>query len=272
MDLTPWHQINIAYTGDNPRHREQAALTHLRQVIPAAEDAGLITSWWFIRKGAWRIRYLTTDTPDSSALAHQLISQDVAWTQDIYEPETRAFGGPDAMAAAHTLFHHDSHHLLNYLNQHRSDRREQSLILCTALMRAAALDLNEQGDVWAKVLDYRTDDLHEPPAPDVETWQSFTGDVRRLIEGAARSAGEWHTAFQEAGTTLRLLREQGKLTRGLRAVIALNIIFHWNRIGLPAMIQARLACAAAEAIFDDAPALSTRWPRTSVTAVPHTTA
>ncbi|PRY18628.1 thiopeptide-type bacteriocin biosynthesis protein [Pseudosporangium ferrugineum] len=271
MDLPSWHQINIAYTGDNC-HREQAALNHLRQVIPAAERAGLITSWWFIRKGSWRIRYMTTDNPDSPALAHQLISHNVAWTHDIYEPEIRAFGGPDAMTAAHTLFHHDSRHLLDYLDQHRADRREQSLILCTALMRAAALDLNEQGDVWAKVLDYRTDDLHEPPAPDAETWESFTKDVRRLIEGTASSPGEWHTAFHEAGTTLRSLREHGKLTRGLRAVIALHIIFHWNRIGLPATTQARLACAAAEAIFDDAPDLSTRWLRTSVTAVPHTPA
>ena len=51
---------------------------------------------------------------------------------------------------------------------------------------------------------------------------------------------------------LRRLRETGKLTCGLRTVVALHVIFHWNRIGLPATTQATLAQAAREAIFGDA--------------------
>ncbi|GAA3348785.1 hypothetical protein GCM10020358_68550 [Amorphoplanes nipponensis] len=260
MDQHPWHQINIDYPGNTRLRREQAALAHLHRVIPAAQDAGLIASWWFIRKGAWRIRYLTTDKPESPQLAHHLLSHDMTCSSDIYEPETHAFGGPDAMAAAHTLFHHDSRHLLTYLHQQPANRRERSLILCTALMRAAALDLNEQGDVWAKVLAYRTADLDEPPAPDAKTWKQFTDDARHLLEGTVRNTDQWHTAFRDAGNALLLLRDAGKLTRGLRAVIALHVIFHWNRLGLPASTQARLARAATEAIFDNAPAPSTRWP------------
>jgi thiopeptide-type bacteriocin biosynthesis protein len=248
VDETPWHQVNISCAGGTRQQQEQRAVAHLRQVLPAAEDAGLISSWWFIRKGAWRVRYLPTEI-GSQGLARELLTDGVSWTRDIYEPETHAFGGPDAMAAAHTLFHHDSRHLLTYLCQEPTDRRERSLILCSALMRAAALDLNEQGDVWARAGDHRSEHLKWPPTADTRTYERFIGDVRRLLLGTARNTGEWHIAFENAGTNLQRLRETGELTRGLRTVIALHVIFHWNRIGLPATSQATLAQAAKEAIF-----------------------
>ncbi|MFY1577404.1 thiopeptide-type bacteriocin biosynthesis protein [Verrucosispora sp. WMMD703] len=247
MDHTPWHQINITYPGQTAREREQQAVAHLSRVLPAAETAGLITSWWFIRKGAWRIRYLPTLRPDSGEQARRLLTEGVTWTSDIYEPETHAFGGHDAMTTAHTLFHLDSRHLLTYLHEHPTTRREHSLILCTALMRAAALDLNEQGDVWAQVVEYRA--AHLNLATEVPRWGIFTGHVRRLLLGEPRTTGDWRTAFGEAGAALHRQRERGSLTRGLRAVIALHVIFHWNRLGLPATTQAILAQAAREAIF-----------------------
>jgi len=253
VEETSWQQINISYPGETRQQQEQHAITHLAQALPAAEAAGLITSWWFIRKGAWRIRYLPTQVPDSRDLARELLTRGVSWTSDIYEPETHAFGGTDAMATAHALWHHDSRHLLAYLSQHPADRRERSFVLCTALMRAAALDLNEQGDVWAKVVQHRAEHLKSPPAPDASTWERFTGAVRCLLVGTARPSTPWDAAFGNAGTNLQLLRETGKLTRGLRAVIALHVIFHWNRIGLPASTQATLAQAAKEAIFGEVP-------------------
>ncbi|MBO4210977.1 thiopeptide-type bacteriocin biosynthesis protein, partial [Micromonospora echinofusca] len=159
MKETPWQQVNITYPGQSRHERERHAIPHLHRVLPAAETAGLITSWWFIRKGPWRIRYLPT-TPDTDpGPVHDLLTGTRAWTSDIYEPETHAFGGPDAMDTAHTLFHHDSRHLLTYLHHQPTDRRERSLILCTALMRATGLDLNEQGDVWARVARHRLEHL-----------------------------------------------------------------------------------------------------------------
>ncbi|MGC9671418.1 thiopeptide-type bacteriocin biosynthesis protein [Planosporangium sp. 12N6] len=256
MDDNPWQQINISYPGDTPQERERRAVDHLGQVLPAAEAAGLITSWWFIRKGAWRVRYLPTGQQGSHERARELITEGASWTPDIYEPETHAFGGADAMDASHILFHHDSHHLLAYLHQHPTERRERSLILCTALMRAAALDLNEQGDVWARIVQHRSNHLNQTPAPDSRTWEGFTDSVRHLLIGTARTIDGWHTAFADAGTSLQRLREAGRLTRGVRAVIALHVIFHWNRLGLPAPTQATLAQAATEAIFGAAPTSS----------------
>jgi thiopeptide-type bacteriocin biosynthesis protein len=252
VDDSPWQQINISYPGQTPQEREQRAVDHLSRVLPAAEAAGLITSWWVIRKGAWRVRYLPAGQVGGER-AHELITEGVSWTRDIYEPETHAFGGVGAMAVSHTLFHHDSRHLLGYLRQNPTGRRERSLVLCTALMRAAALDLNEQGDVWARVVQHRIEHLNQPPTPDARTWERFTDDIRRLLTGTARTTDDWHTAFADAGTSLQHLREAGKLNRGLRAVIALHVIFHWNRLGLPAPTQAALAQAATEAIFGSAP-------------------
>ena len=91
-------------------------------------------------------------------------------------------------------------------------------------------------------------------APDPDTWERFTSDVRRLLLGTVRATDDWYTAFCSAGTNLQHLREAGKLSRGLRAAITLHVIFHWNRIGLPATTQATLAQAAKEAIFGETPA------------------
>jgi len=250
VDDTTWRQLNISYPGRTSQEREQHAVAHLGRVLPAAEAAGLITGWWYIRKGAWRTRYRPASTPDSRDLARTLLTDGVNWTSDIYEPETHAFGGEHAMTTAHTLFHHDSRHLLDYLASTPTDRRERSLILCTAMMRTAALDIYEQGDVWARVAQHRTEHLRRPPG---EKWKAFVDDVRRLLLGTARTTDGWHTAFEDAGANLRHLRETGELTRGLRAVITQHAIFHWNRLGLTATDQAALAQAAKEAVFGKAP-------------------
>lgn len=252
MDENAWKQVNITHPGQDPNEREHHAVKHLARVLPAAEAGGLIASWWFIRKGPWRIRYQPADhtaSQDADPL-HPLLTAGVTWTRDIYEPEVHAFGGAASMDAAHALFHADSRHLLGFLNGTPTDRRERSLILCTALMRAAGLDVNEQGDVWAQVAEQRTGLPGQPADPQV--WAVFTRDVRHLLLGQARAdliGPGWLAAFEDTGTALRTLREDGNLTRGIRAVIALHLVFHWNRWGLPATEQAMLARAAKEAVF-----------------------
>ncbi|MEU7753753.1 thiopeptide-type bacteriocin biosynthesis protein [Micromonospora sp. NPDC049171] len=253
MEQNSWKQVNVAYPGPDSRQRERQAVEHLARVLPAAEAEGLITSWWFIRKGPWRIRYLpVTSTSDP---VHLLLTDTMSWTSDIYEPEIHAFGGAGGMSAAHALFHQDSRHLLDYLGDDPDDRREHALILCTALMRAAGLDINEQGDVWARIADQRRPLVSPAPAQDLRAWTDLTADVRRLLLGSPRAGGianDWLSAFEDTGEALRALRESGKLTRGIRRVIAMHVIFHMNRLGVRASTQATLARAAKEAIFDDA--------------------
>ncbi|MCX5122044.1 thiopeptide-type bacteriocin biosynthesis protein [Micromonospora sp. NBC_00362] len=253
MEQNSWKQVNLAYPGPDPRQRERQAVEHLTRVLPAAEAEGLITSWWFIRKGPWRIRYLPA-TPANDPV-HLLLTDTVNWTTHIYEPETHAFGGAASMNAAHTLFHHDSRHLLDYLSDNRDDRREHALILCTALMRAAGLDINEQGDVWAKIAEQRAALVSPAPNQDLGAWTKVTAGVRHLLLGAPRAGGiasDWLSAFEDTGKTLRTLGESGTLTRGIRRITALHIIFHMNRLGIRASTQATLARTAQEAIFNDA--------------------
>ncbi|GAA4236594.1 hypothetical protein GCM10022254_46630 [Actinomadura meridiana] len=243
-----WTQVNITYPGHDPREREHRAVDHLGRILPAAENDGLITAWWFVRKGAWRIRYLLADGHNTDPI-HPVITNGLTWTRDIYEPETPAFGGPTSMNAAHTLFYADSRHLLKFLAA-PADRRERSLVLSAALMRAAGLDINEQGDVWARLAEQRAPFLNT--LPDDTTWRSFTRDIHSLITGTPSADfmdGHWLAAFTDAGQTLRTVREQGGLTRGVRAVVILHVIFHWNRIGLTASTQATLARAAKDAIL-----------------------
>lgn len=251
MEETRWKQVNIAFPGKDPRERERHAVGHLGRILPIAERHGLITSWFFVRKGRWRVRYLPVQAGSRDGCPlHPLLTQGVDWTGDIYEPEIHAFGGTAAMDTAHDLFHADSRHLLTFLNGTPADRRERSLVLCTAFMRAAGLEFSEQGDVWAQIAQQRSALCGPLPGP--ATWATFTNDVQQLLLGNARTdeiIGDWLTAFEEAGRKLRLLRESGRLTRGIRALIALHVIFHWNRLGIPGSTQALLAQAAKEAVF-----------------------
>ncbi|WP_405088834.1 thiopeptide-type bacteriocin biosynthesis protein [Microbispora sp. NBC_01389] len=249
---TRWRQINITYPGDG-RDREQQASAHLSRILPAAEGSGTITAWWFIRKGPWRVRYRLSD-PTRTDPVRDLLGAGMRWTSDIYEPEVHAFGGPESMTAAHTLFHDDSRHMVAFLSGEALDRRECSLILLTTFMRAAGLDFIEQGDVWAQVAEQRAPLLGETLDP--TTWAEFTNAVRRLLLGTTRPGAlpdYWLAAFQKAGSELRQIRERGDLTRGIRAVTALHVIHHWNRIGLPGPGQAMLAQVAKEAVFGAGP-------------------
>lgn len=274
---TQWHQLNIQL-GDH-QAAERAIIAHLGPVLIEAESTGLVISWFFIRKQWWRFRYLPTST--ASARDATKLLEDAArslrnsgyasrWVENIYEPETHAFGGDQGMTVAHNLFHADSRHIVEYLRElgdgtltsapHSQDkRRELSVLLCAALMRTAGQDRYEQGDIWAKIADHRPTRNSAQPAQ----WRTFTAAMKRLItvgtgpETALRTDGDlefatdWLTAFEQAGETLKTLSEEGLLTRGIRAVAAHHVIFHWNRIGLPYQTQANMARAAQEVIFED---------------------
>ncbi|MGQ0778184.1 MAG: thiopeptide-type bacteriocin biosynthesis protein [Pseudonocardiales bacterium] len=271
-DQTQWHQLNIQF--DYHQDAERAVIAHLGPVLMTAESTGLLASWFFIRKQWWRFRYLPTSS--TSADEAKKLLEDAArsmrdfgyasrWVENIYEPETHAFGGEEGMTAAHNLFHQDSRHIVEHLRplgdgtlNSQSKRREISVLLCAALMRAAGQDQYEQGDIWAKVANHRPTQNSAQP----EQWRTFTAAMKRLItvntgpKTALRTgdtlkfATDWLTAFEQAGETLKALSDEGLLTRGIRAVSAHHIIFHWNRIGLPYRTQANMALAAKEVIFE----------------------
>ena len=110
MSASPWLQVTVEFP--DPAHAEDTAVTHLAPLLAEAEIGGLITAWFFIRKApAWRVRYRPAlDIPGArghilgrlNALRRR--SHIVRVTDVVYEPETRAFGGSQAMTLAHRLW------------------------------------------------------------------------------------------------------------------------------------------------------------------------
>ncbi|MGH3868018.1 MAG: methyltransferase, FxLD system [Pseudonocardiaceae bacterium] len=175
------------------------------------------------------------------------------YAEVIYEAEIHAFGGADAMALAHDLFHADSRHILHHLAvaQPGTDhRREVGLLLGTRLMRSAGADWYEQGDIWAQLAAHRTTETHHEPSPAtlaaVQRLLSAVGDTG---DSPLASAPDWSAAFEHTGQALADLAQQGTLTRGLRAVLVHHLLFAVNRLGIAAQHQHLLATAASQVIL-----------------------
>jgi thiopeptide-type bacteriocin biosynthesis protein len=263
-DTRPWHQVNVSFPS-----WDQAEDVAAARIAPHLESDPLIAAWWFIRKSpCWRIRYQAAD-PAATIRVEQHLDELVSsghitgWTRVVYEPEVRAFGGPEAMTAAHALFHADSRAILTYLCGHPGarHRREISLMLCSIMLRTAQQDIYEQGDIWARIADHR----QIPPGPIAGRLPPLE-QVRRLItadaeyqmrDGAALAhCAQWATAYATAGGTLAALAAAGQLHRGLRDVLTHHVIFAWNRLGLTYTTQSVLASTAKTVILGPDPALA----------------
>lgn len=260
MTTPGWRQVTITFP--DPRTAEQTARSHLAPILAEAERRQLITTWFYVRKGSWRLRYTpaATDTDRFMADELNLLVRDHRLREaitGIYEPEIHAFGGTEAMHAAHQLWHHDSRHLLLGSDGAAHHQRETSIMLAAVMMRAAALDWYEQGDVWARVADHR-----DPPAPDSITpllnaaKRLLTVDLASLVaqEGSLACHRALIKAYASAGVTLQNLNQTGRLHRGLRDILTHHLIFSWNRRGIPGLQQAALATAAKIVVLGPDPA------------------
>jgi thiopeptide-type bacteriocin biosynthesis protein len=277
QNATAWHQVLIGFP-DYAAAQHIAAI-HLAPVVNIAEESGLVISWFFIRKNpCWRLRFATcTDDQGDVELIHTRLhtltesGQIASMTETIYEPEVHAFGGYDGMAVAHRLFHADSRHLLARFRSEKVaiGQRELSILLCSTLLRAAGQDWYEQGDVWARVAQHQAPLTADMPPDRPHRLQT---QLRRLMitdtspgsplladTGPLAALADWVTAFTDAGRALRSLATEGLLQRGLRAVLAHHVLFHWNRLGLDPHTKTLLAHAAADTVFADDD--SSRTPR-----------
>lgn len=262
MAADTWPQRLIQFTDWS--HAEATTVEHLLPVLITQESE--LAQWSFLRKfPCWRLRYRPA-SPDSAkaldAALDELVDAGIltSWTQGIYEPEEAAFGGPAAMKIAHTLFHYDSRHLLDDLARQQAasgpglGRRELAVLLLSVAMRAAGLDWYEQGDVWARIAAERPgDEIRSPQRHRVAVHRLMTVDVsttsRSVTQGRLAPLAEWIATFEWFGQQLADLNRQGRLERGLRAVIAHHGIFHWNRLGLPAEDQHTLSTLAKEVVM-----------------------
>ena len=222
-----WEQVFVEFA--DWENAEQAAAERLAPVLDQASAAGLVSGWWFIRKRpCWRVRVLpghdraamraTVETAlDSLAIPGGPLRQ---WLPGTYEAEEAAFGGPEAMTAAHRLFVADSAAIMRprRRKQSRPGPRELSVLLCTALLRGARLEWYEQGDAWHRVTRER------PLPPNVTAAQLagltestaalLTADTTPgsgLLDASGPLAGteQWVAAFRDAGKSLGELARSG---------------------------------------------------------------
>lgn len=255
-----WHQANVTFTDRDDAQR--LAVTHIGPILRDAEEDRLVSAWFFIRKQQWRWRWLPTSPAAADTVLRALTGADpsMTWTMSVCEFESLAFGGPAGLDTACALFHADSHHLLDWLRTDRPlGQRETSALLSSALLRGAGLDWFEQGDVWARVSELR---------PHADTVFTDTTRARELLDamrtlmtidatglcdpdqnGPLSGYRTWIAAFHETGQTLARLDHDGHLQRGLRAILAHHLIFHFNRAGLNSADQATMAALAVEVIF-----------------------
>ncbi|MBM2623423.1 thiopeptide-type bacteriocin biosynthesis protein [Actinoplanes sp. LDG1-06] len=246
-----WFQARIT-PADWPNFERDFA----RLIAPRLSQLDGGRSWWFLRKHPhWRIRLRTDDHHAVAGLLDDLIRDRTIerWRPGIYEPEVAAFGGMNAMGIVHDLFAADSRGALAYVRHSPMalGRRELSLLLIRAIQQNAGMDWFETGDVFHKVSQLR-------PAPaDTRRVDALAEKIRPLLairvtpelalfaaDGAAGNLSPWLTGFADAGRNLGELAADGGLDRGLRAVLAQIVIFHWNRLGLSATAQGVLAYAA----------------------------
>ncbi|MFI6300177.1 thiopeptide-type bacteriocin biosynthesis protein [Nonomuraea sp. NPDC050790] len=258
-----WYSIRAQFASWNTA--EQAAVTDLGPRLDHLQDRKLISEWWFIRKHpCWRLRLrpLGDLVPEAKAAVNAAVNDLTVsgvltrWWPAIYEPEYASFGGPVGTEIAHALFSADSHHILAYLRRSSPDvnRKEVSMLLCAILLSAAGLDRYERGNLWKHVSKLRPLPTNTPSG----RLEDLTERVRPLVgsnigsiasDGPCSFAVPWAAAFHGAGQHLSQAASSGQLDRGIRHVITHLVIFHWNRLGLPATAQGILSRAAHEALL-----------------------
>jgi thiopeptide-type bacteriocin biosynthesis protein len=273
-----WHQVHIQFS--SWKTAEHAAATSLGPHLTQMQNQGTTEAWWFIRKTpCWRLRLLPGPAAADmktgiSRILDGLVTVGVvrSWQTTIYESESAAFGGPAGMDIAHALFHADSHHILDYVRRPAAaaadepvvGRRELSLLLCSTLLRGAGQDWYEQGDIWHRVTQLRP----LPAATPTSRIGELTGSLAKLMTADTRPGGplcgpggplapaaSWAGAFASAGRALGAAAACGNLERGVRAILAHHVIFHWNRLGLTDRTQGILAKAARDTILDQTSSL-----------------
>ncbi|MGW5557052.1 methyltransferase, FxLD system [Micromonospora sp. NPDC003944] len=252
VSVCQWRQVNLTFADWHAA--EKYAATRLAPALISAEDSGVITAFWFIRKTqTWRLRLLPGDRQARfyALLADLTIDARIRGvTEPIYRPEAYAFGGDQAMTVAHTLFHADSRHILGHLAASGAHRRELGVVLATRLMRAAGLEFAEQGDVWRHLAIRRHQSDTPGPSP------QLIAAVQRLLIASDDAPGsplaatpQWPQAHERAGADLGFLDQHGALTRNLRGVLAHHLLFLFNRLGISAADAGLLATAATHVTF-----------------------
>ncbi|MFD9718580.1 thiopeptide-type bacteriocin biosynthesis protein [Streptomyces sp. NPDC059076] len=131
----------------------------------------------------------------------------------------------------------------------RTTQRSKRIVLLT----------DEQASL-SSVLTEPTEEHRTPVNPmSPEKLEAITADIGTLLRadhdtllrpgGSLEPVKEWAAAFAETGRSLAEAVQLGTLDRGLRRILSLHVIFHWNRMGLTMHSQGVLALTARTVIL-----------------------
>jgi thiopeptide-type bacteriocin biosynthesis protein len=244
--------------------------THIAPMLQQWKGDGSIRGWWWLNKSdsfgnavRLRIQALQRSRREIEAAAKkQLKDFDCQFAMLCYEPELRLFGGTVGMRIAHDQFCADSGFLSEWMRESGHGRLPiipavLSVAVIFRLLRAAGLDLFESWDVFDRV-------CHKRPVGNAPSWgapdiQRIAAKVVRfgpdavcdLHEGTKRTllAG-YGDALDSLGRKLNRTYFRGHLDCGIREFLVPVILFHWNRIGMPGVVQTALCHAVARELSD----------------------
>jgi thiopeptide-type bacteriocin biosynthesis protein len=154
----------------------------------------------------------------------------------VYEPETRRFGGPEAMSYVHAYFDADTTAwiALDRLGE-RGNRTSPTEILNIAvvndLFSRTLSDPSEIWDAWSNLLQM----LHVPQvavAGSVPPIDVLDGLIGRAYSAEAAILRRYAVANRRLAIGLLRAWGQGRLRCGLRVILPLVALFHFNRHGM----------------------------------------
>ncbi len=255
-DTPVWLQLNIALgRGEGGAHASARALfRQLQPLLARLEKQGVVVGFHFVRKPPdirLRIQAAAPDEkllPALGALFARLQASGtvVSAIRSVYEPETRVFGGPEAMDAVHEYFHQDSSAWIAWDRIAPEERAMSPEQFCTAvidnLFESALGCGSEVWDAWQNLRDW-TRGAGKPDAVNGKpprTEAPAPGSRERSL------LNRYANASRIFSGSIGRVRECGRLGTGQRSLLATMAMFHCNRFGLDGAKQFAMAeCAAA---------------------------
>ncbi|GJE00519.1 lantibiotic dehydratase C-terminal domain-containing protein [Methylobacterium isbiliense] len=255
MRETPlaWVQLNLglARADGSALPAARAVLRGLADELPGLRRDRLVTRFVFQRKPPdLRLRFRAPRAALAARL-RPLLARVAAeghltarfWS--VYEPETRQFGGPEAMARVHAYWEADG---LAWIARDRLAEAGTALLPTPLLLGAVLNDLfwrtlgdgPEVWDTWCNLAAILRDEAEA-------TGPAEPSGLDQLIPsaGAAEAAllGGYARANAALARGLRGAWSRGRLTGGLRAILPFVALFTLNRHGIGQPEAALLARA-----------------------------
>ncbi|HWB96377.1 MAG TPA: thiopeptide-type bacteriocin biosynthesis protein [Bryobacteraceae bacterium] len=257
-ETAEWVQLNVTLGrgADGAAASARMLFSELAATLPRLQKKGILEQFHFVRKSPdLRLRFQAV-APDEYLLPclHELFTKQqqcgavVSVYRSVYEPEARMFGGPEAMDVVHEYFHQDSVHWARWDQIPVEERTLSAEQFCTAVLNdlfARALGCGaEVWDAWQNLgeLTRECKPLGGIPA----TGGEVLAEVARAVGPEERAVlKRYAKASQQFAGAIRQVWAGGRLSIGMRSLLPMLAMFHFNRFGLDGGRQASLAKLAA---------------------------